>query len=946
MLTRQEFLGAVLAPEGKYCVVGISGKGAPSQKFYDTLAQVDTAVEELEAQQVNSFVAVASYNDGSERTAANVKYLKSFFLDLDVGADNDRKYPDQQTAIADVRRFVKELRLPRPMLVNSGNGVHAYWPLEQALARPQWKVIATRLKTACLMAGMKIDAKVTSDAARILRAVGSNNWKNPDNPLAVSVLNRVAPVQVDEFRSLLGVDDAMMESSVERPLNDTTKALIEQTNELRPSSFKLILKKSIDGKGCNQILQAVQNQDTVLEPLWRAVLSTAKFCKDGEKAIHLVSCHHPDYNEQATQAKADAIQGPYSCKAYWEENPSGCDGCIHRDKITNPISLGRGEMAVAPPEANLVQATPAEAPSEDVKVTYTIPEFPFPYARGVNGGIVVRSKDKDGNADDKLIYENDYYLVQTIDDPLEGMSGLFRLHLPQDGVREFMIPLKEMIGKDTFGKRVAEKGISTIGKQIEGLMAYSNMSVKKYQASHRAARARLQFGWADNYTSFIVGDRQITATETRYSPPSSVTLALMKHYQRSGSLEKWKQLTQVYNRPGMEPYMFGLFLGFGSPLAAFMNERCGIVNFYSPESGTGKTTILRMINSIFGHPDDTMLIKEDTLMARINRIGVLQNIAATVDEITNESPEATSNFLYQFLHGRGKNRMQASFNIERTNNVSWRSIGVLTANASLQDKLHQKKTSPDGELARLLEYELKPISGMSKTESDELFYPLNSNYGVACVPYIRYLILNMPNIIEAMNGTQRSIDQKAELVQRERFWSVIGTIGMSGGIFAREAKVLDLTDADIKRVFDWLVSDLKSRSHVAREVVPANVTAVGEFMSYHINDTLVINSGVSRAGSGPQEAPIMVPRGKLYIRVEPDTKRVFINKGAFRQFCSERQIAYSTVVGVLSAQKKYFGERKMRMGKGMISTPPEIALEFLYENEELFGGDARATHSS
>ena len=36
----------------------------------------------------------------------------------------------------------------------------------------------------------------------------------------------------------------------------------------------------------------------------------------------------------------------------------------------------------------------------------------------------------------------------------------------------------------------------------------------------------------------------------------------------------------------------------------------------------------------------------------------------------------------------------------------------------------------------------------------------------------------------------------------------------------------------------------------------------------------------------------------------------------------------------------------MRMGKGMISTPPEIALEFLYENEELFGGDARATHSS
>ena len=124
-----------------------------------------------------------------------------------------------------------------------------------------------------------------------------------------------------------------------------------------------------------------------------------------------------------------------------------------------------------------------------------------------------------------LVYEHDLYVVKRMKDPELGEIALFRLHLPQDGVREFMIPLKEMIGKDTFGKRVAEKGISTIGKQIEGLMAYSNMSVKKYQASHRAARARLQFGWADNYTSFIVGDRQITATETRYSPPSSVTLA-------------------------------------------------------------------------------------------------------------------------------------------------------------------------------------------------------------------------------------------------------------------------------------------------------------------------------------------------------------------------------------------------------------------------------------
>jgi hypothetical protein len=937
MLTRQQFLGAVLAPEGKYCVVGISGKGAPSQRFFDTLTQVDAAVDELEAQQVNSFVAVASYNNDTDRTAANVKYLKSFFLDLDVGGGNDKKYPDQQSAVADVKRFVKELRLPRPMLVNSGNGVHVYWPLTEPLARPQWKVIATRLKMACLMAGVKIDAKVTSDAARILRAVGSNNWKNPGNPLPVSVLNLVPAVDVASFRAVLGVNDEMLESATERPINEVTKALIEQKNDVAPSSFRLILKKSAEGKGCNQILHAVQHQEEVLEPLWRAVLSTAKFCKDGERAIHIVSSKHPDYNAVQTQAKADAIQGPYSCTAYWEENPDGCEGCVHKGKITNPIALGRGELATASPEDNVIPNPKPEA----AQVTYTIPEYPFPFARGAHGGIVVKKKDEDGNPDDDMIYENDFYLVQTIDDPLQGMSGLFRLHLPQDGVREFMIPLKEMISRDLFGKRIAEQGVSTIGKQVESLMAYSNMSVKKYQASSRAARSRVQFGWADNYTSFIVGDRQITATATLYSPPSSVTISLMNPYRKQGTLEEWKKLANTYNRPGMEPYMFGLFLAFGSPLAAFMSERCGIVNFFSPESGTGKTTILRMINSVFGHPDDTMLIKEDTQNSRINRVGVLQNIAATVDEITNETPEATSNFLYQFLHGRGKHRMQGSFNIERSNNITWKSIGVVTANSSLQDKLHQKKSSPDGELARLLEYQLDPITGMSKEESDELFRPLYSNYGVACVPYIRYLLLNMPSIESCLNDTQRSIDRAAQLVQRERFWSAMGTIGMGGGIFAREAKVLDISNADIKRVFDWFTADLKAKSSKTREVVPANVTAVGEFMSSHINDTLMINSGVSRTGGGPQEAPIMIPRGKLYIRIEPDTKRVYINKSIFRQFCAERQISYSSVLTILGNQKKYFGERKMRMGKGMVSTQPEIALEFAYENEELFDGNAR-----
>ena len=48
MPTRQEFLGAVLPPEGIYCVVGIKGKVIHSQTFHRTLLDVDVAVETSE----------------------------------------------------------------------------------------------------------------------------------------------------------------------------------------------------------------------------------------------------------------------------------------------------------------------------------------------------------------------------------------------------------------------------------------------------------------------------------------------------------------------------------------------------------------------------------------------------------------------------------------------------------------------------------------------------------------------------------------------------------------------------------------------------------------------------------------------------------------------------------------------------------------------------------
>ena len=937
MTTRQEFLGAVLPPEGIYCVVGIVGKIIQSQTFHKTILDVDVAVDALDEAGINSFVAVANFNTDRNRTAVNANQLRSFFLDLDCGVDDPKKkYPDQQSAIASLKKFVKDLKLPRPIVVNSGRGIHAYWPLTAPVERTVWKVAAERLKMLCRLHGMIIDPAVPADAARVLRAVGSSNYKDPANPLKVEVLNMVAPIDFEVMQGLLGATtpeagDPAMTPFPKRELDSVTKALLSNM----PSSFKLILQKSLKGNGCNQLADAVLNQETTSEPIWRAALSIAQHCEDRSKAIHVVSSKHPEYAHADTVAKAALIKGPYRCETFLDNNPSGCDGCKHKGKIASPIVLGRGEVEPATPEDNVVHDR------TEPEKKYVIPEYPFPYVRGKHGGIYVRGKDEDDLPKDILIYDNDFYVVNTVDDPLFGMSALFRLHLPQDGVREFLIPMKDMLAKDKFGGHVASYGLNASAKgQMEALMNYTGASIKTYQKAAKAEKARLQMGWADNKTSFIIGDRQVRATDIKYSPPSAVTLGLIKAFGKVGTLEDWKKIASFYNRPGMEMQMFALFVGFSSPLVPFSNQKGGVISLYSRDAGTGKTTMLKLVNSIFGHPDELMLIKADTMNARMHRIGTMQNITATIDEITNETPELTSEFLYSYMQARGKIRLQGSINMERTNTTSWEANALVTGNAPIEDKLYYKKRNPDGEMARMLEFHWVRGNDLTKAETDKIFDELQHNYGVAGEPYMQYVIRELPANIKALEDMQQAIDKAAGLTQRERFWSNLAATPMAGGLIARAAGVLDFTDEDFGRVYKWLIDVLIEKRKAVVQVIHEPGTMLGAFLSEHINDTLIINSGVTRKPGTMQESPIREPRGKLYVRHEPDTELLYINKTQFRKFCSDGQVPFAEVLSSLTKAKRYKGEKKLRMGKGFQVTEPEVVLMFTHDGEDLFGKKA------
>ena len=153
-MSQFDLLSAVQPAEGWFAVLGIKGKGDVRQKLVATREEVDQLATDYMAQGRNVFFGVAKYETDEGRAKDNVKALKAFWLDIDCGeakARVDEKtgrpdgYIDQPTALGELKRFCKLVGLPKPILVNSGRGVHVYWALTEEVTREQWGLFTTIL---------------------------------------------------------------------------------------------------------------------------------------------------------------------------------------------------------------------------------------------------------------------------------------------------------------------------------------------------------------------------------------------------------------------------------------------------------------------------------------------------------------------------------------------------------------------------------------------------------------------------------------------------------------------------------------------------------------------------------------------------------------------------------------------------------------------------------
>ena len=175
---------------GVYCLVDIA-KGVANHSWFQSKRDMLDA-EILSNPLGEVYYATATFKEaGSQfqgRKAENTLALRAFRLDADVDwkfaasltdKRDPKKYLNKEDALTAIDGFYLRVGLPRPLIVDSGNGYHCYWPLtEDAPCDKRLKAILETLKSAYQSLGYLFDDAVTTDFARVLRLPGTFNGKN------------------------------------------------------------------------------------------------------------------------------------------------------------------------------------------------------------------------------------------------------------------------------------------------------------------------------------------------------------------------------------------------------------------------------------------------------------------------------------------------------------------------------------------------------------------------------------------------------------------------------------------------------------------------------------------------------------------------------------------------------------------------------------------------
>jgi len=815
METRQ-FLDRVLPDDGgDYFGAALN----PSNKFLQTRLESVDALDSYIAAQFKKhndvYFATGIYDKKREVSSTLLK--KALYLDIDCG--DGKEYATKKEALVSLYRLCKETNLITPtLLVDSGNGIHAYWTLDEPITLTEWKPLAKLLRQRCEEHDLYADHAITTDPARILRPIGTVNYKDKANPKPVTVL-KSAPQDytiqqvraslvgktssaIEKLRGVTSEDD--LGAGYEGAYVDTPRYAENMLRECQ------IMKHTLDTGGKDQ--QGM---------LWMRLLHVMAYTVDGHDFIHVLSEQHDEYDKERTEQrfayalkKKDEGVGPTRCDTLEGFLPSKCAACRWRGHITTPLQVGK-DASKSPPFGykNLTDGlykviSGKNEEGEDVvdwvrifkfqvtKVEYfRIPPIRFEEDDPPSPVVRFRTLDKDNTS-----------VTHTIDSEIIACSAA------------------------SLGPALAKQDILLTN---EGTKEFAKLMVSWVQDIKGTGQAETMynsFGWHENQKEFVTKDQVYSKGAGRKARMSTGKIA-KDSYGMKGTEDLWRELSGKLIAQDRYAITSLILSGFASPLIEFTNVKVCLLSVVSPESGAGKTTAIEIAQSVWGNPQKNTHALDDTVNSVIQAVGVRNSLPSYWDEVRlGIDPVPFMNMIFRLTQGKSKSRLTSS--IKQRDIDNWKSMFVVASNMFLTDHMAQTTEGSDAGMVRIFEVQVPKLTNEKRIEGLDVAR-LTSNYGHIGGQYAKWLTDKTDAIDDVIERTYQSFYRTVDAKPAERFWVSTITTLYCAAAFANK---LGFTKVNMQDYKEWLIEQYNvQRERVGSQEKPQIIRPAMELVEQYFN---------------------------------------------------------------------------------------------------------------
>lgn len=814
-MNTQEFLERILPRQGVYYAAYFPNKDNLfcCHKACFSIPELASTLLSLDKRYYAVFHACASYKQAtiigsngkkkSYRVAKNCHSVRSFWIDLDVGeakAKEGKGYASQKEAIQALAAFCRKYKLPTPMLVSSGYGVHAYFTLDQDIDGAEWTSTATILKALLNNEKVLADPSRTADVASILRPVGTANKKRGISMPVYVITPGTANVSYTRFKDVLTAAAKELSLNVRKPngMADDFTAEPEDPSvkKLWNSDYvrDLSIKADADRccQGCEQMRIMRNTKGDVSYDTLQNVIGVLRHCVDGYRIACEWTANRREKHDQGVEAVDrlwNTLSAPFatSCATFEANNPEPCRRCPNRGKVFNPANLGRlsdaqllsmellhnADSKEHAPEGQTTEAESPEAPKTSaqaaVEYAQSQGEDPillptgFSWAEGL--GMMM---DGDGDKEPVVFAGTYFHIIDRWDDDQGRENYKFRSIDPNShAIKEFDFRGGLTSGTQKVKECLGDQGIQTYPRGDFAMVAYIIKSIEQLRKNVCTKKAASSFGWQPEDGSIVLGNRKFEAGK----PISTARLAGDLRDNKTaftapvGTVAGYVEaLNAFYNRRYMEPLQYAMCSIWGSLLVELSNpEYYGIpCALTGAKSGIGKTTVVKVAMQAFSDSDDFAMksFNGATASALYGRLAMFKSFGVLFDELTvrgdrRQASEKLSEFAYSLAHGAERVKsVQKSSGWVPGKTKTWKSQSVITGNTNWLDILNHGNANLDPESMRIFEintddYPNIPSLSNPKQVSDWVTQ-LRNNSGPVGELYCQFLVDNQDTLRKAL----------------------------------------------------------------------------------------------------------------------------------------------------------------------------------------------------